>query len=368
MRRIVGASALLAAAATSAVAGGVERSTQSVSILFEDGTYGEFSLGYIAPDVSGTLGGVFSSGDMSGDYATFSLGYKQDLGENLGMAIILDQPIGANVDYPANANYPLRGTTANLDSAAITGLLRYRLPSSGTSSLSVFGGLRLQSVRGAVQILTQPPVTPPITYTLDTDTDYKPGYVIGLAWERPDIAARVAVSYNSAITHTLSMAETSTVAGSGTTPQDVEVPQSVNVEFQTGIARDTLLFGSVRWVDWSEFRIAPPIYIAIYGPRPLASYDSDRVSYNIGIGRKFSDRWAGAVTLGYEPSNGDIAGNLGPVDGMRSVGLAATYTRGGMKVTGGLRYMEIGGADTPIGATFRNNSGVAAGIKVGFSF
>ncbi len=74
------------------------------------------------------------------------------------------------------------------------------------------------------------------------------------------------------------------------------------------------------------------------------------------------------MILGYEDPNGDITGNLGPHDGMKSVGLAATYTRDNLKITGGLRYVEIGDATTRIGAEFADNSGWGAGIRIGMSF
>ena len=72
--------------------------------------------------------------------------------------------------------------------------------------------------------------------------------------------------------------------------------------------------------------------------------------------RRFNETWSGAVTLGYEPSDGDLTGNLGPTDGMRSIGLAATYTRDNMKITGGIRYVDIGDAATrpPINGPARN--------------
>jgi long-subunit fatty acid transport protein len=355
----------LALTAGSAVAGGLDRSAQSVAILFETGKYVEFNLGFAEPDVSGTLGGVFSSDNMLGTYNSVSVGYKQPLGDNLDVALIFDQPIGADIDYPAGAFYPLAGTNAEVESTALTGLLRYKLP----SNFSVYGGIRLQSVEGRVNISTVPPVGPfAIDYGLQTNRDYQAGYVIGVAWEKPEIAARVALTYNSAITHSLEMSESSTVTPSSVVEQDVEVPQSVNLEFQTGIAADTLLFGSIRWVDWTAFVIAPPIYDAIYGPRPLVNYQSDRVTYNLGLGRKFNETWSGAVLLSHEPSNDDITGNLGPTDGFTSVGLAATYTMDNMKITGGVRYIRIGGATTTLGADFSDNDAVAAGLRVAFNF
>ncbi len=371
MVKLVCAAVAAGLAGTTALAGGVERSAQSVSILFEKGRYVEFSLGYAAPDVSGATSGLpfgsFGSGDMAGNYSTYSLGYKQALSNNLDAAFILDEPIGADVDYPASGNYVLRGTTAELDSTALTGLLRYKLPSSNTSQFSVYGGVRLEEVSGTVAINF--PGFGLVPYRLTTDTARDPGYVIGLAWERPDIAARVAVTYNSAIDHTLSMAESVNGALIQTSDVKVEVPQSVNIEFQTGVAKDTLLFGSVRWVDWTKFKISPPIYGGIFTTNPdLVSYKSDRVTYSLGLGRKFNDHWSGAVTLAYEPSNDDVTGNLGPTDGFKSIGLGATYTQGNMKISGGVRYIEIGDATTTLNARFRDNSGVAAGVKVSFSF
>lgn len=348
--------------AAGAFAGGVERSNQSVAILFEEGDYAEFSLGATSPDVSGTLGGgALSSGDMLASRSTFSLGYKRSLNDRLDLAIIIDEPIGADVAYPDATFYPLEGTTARLQSKAITGLLRYRFP----SNLSVFGGLRGEQVKGDVFINFTPMG---VTYNLETNRDVEWGYVAGIAWEKPDIAARVSLTYNSAIDHTLESTEDSNfLPGTVTGDFDTTVPQSVNLEFQTGVAADTLVFGSIRWVDWSEFEISPDVYVAIFGS-PLVSYESDRVTYTLGVGRKFSETWSGAVLATYEPSNGDITGNLGPVDGFTGIGLAATYTQGSIKVTGGLRYLWIGDATTTIGAAFQDNTALAAGIRVGMNF
>lgn len=359
MRRVLWGSAAAAVITGQAFAGGVERSTQSVGILFEQGRYAEVNLGYFEPSVSGTRAGV-ATGDMSPGYTSLSFGYKMDMGENMDFALILDQPIGADVDYPTGTGYLLQGTTAELDSKAVTALLRYKFD----NNVSLYGGLRAQTVKGTVAIVA--PALGFAPYRLETSREYDMGYVLGVAWERPDIAARVALTYNSAITHTLD----STENGSATGTFETEVPQSVNLEFQTGIAADTLLFGSIRWVEWSAFEIDPTLYGSLPGSggRPLVSYDSDRVTYNIGVGRRFNDTWSGAITLGHEASNGDVTGNLGPTDGFTSIGLAATYTQGNMKVTGGIRYVDIGGATTTLGAQFEDNSGVGVGVRVGYSF
>jgi long-subunit fatty acid transport protein len=355
MKRLMWATTALVAATTGAQAGGVERSTQSVAILFEQGRYAELSFGRFAPDVSGLSPlSPASSGDMAGDYNSWSLGYKMDIGDRMALAMILDQPIGADVSYPAGTGYPLGGSTAKLTSSAVTALLRYKFE----NNVSVYGGLRYETVHGEVAL--SPAAA---SYTLDTKHDAELGYVVGVAWEKPEIAARVALTYNSAITHSVEAVEFGAIPGSF----DTEIPQSVNLEFQTGIAKDTLLFGSIRWVDWTSFIIDPPNYPF---PDPLVDFASDRVTYNLGLGRRFNENWSGAVTIGYEKADGELTGNLGPHDGMKSIGLAATYTMDNMKISGGVRYVEIGDATTkpPISGNFTGNSGVGVGIKIGYTF
>ena len=359
------AAGFLMLGAISANAGALERSTQSVAILFEPGTYAEFSLGIVSPDISGSGNGPFTglaSGDIAKSYSTLSFGYKQPLNDKLDMAVIVDQPVGADVSYPAaNAPYPFAGSTAEVRSLAVTGLLRYKLP----SNVSLYGGLRAESVKGDLNIIA-PALTPAFTnYALTAKQNYQLGYVLGVAWEKPEIAARVALTYNSAITHDFDTIET----GLGPSPiydvMDVEIPQSLNLEFQSRIAANTLLFGSVRWVDWTAFRVAPNSL----SPLAIVSYPNDMITYSIGIGRKFNETWSGAVTLGYERHFGDPVSNLTANDGSKSIGLAVSYTKDNMKITGGLRYIEIGDATTTsVGSSFSGNSGIAGGIRVGFNF
>jgi len=149
----------------------------------------------------------------------------------------------------------------------------------------------------------------------------------------------------------------------------------VNLEFQTGIMEDTLLFGSIRWVDWSEFNIAPPVY-SRFVPYALAGYESDTITYKLGVGRRFNDNWSGAITLTHEPQTNDIFGNLGPVDGRTGIGVGATYTQGNMKVSAGIEYNWLGDALTqnpsstpgdPI-SDFQDNTAINLGLRVGFYF
>ena len=61
--------------AGSAFAGGIDRSGQSIDVLFEEGRHLEFSIGMVNPDVSGVGAGVLitpltpTPGAASGDMA-----------------------------------------------------------------------------------------------------------------------------------------------------------------------------------------------------------------------------------------------------------------------------------------------------------
>lgn len=370
MKKVLKNAALFAAIGGGAFAGGIERSSQSVGILFEEGRYAEFSFGTVSPSISG-VGSATSptpgaaSGDMHPSFQTLAFGYKQDFGDNVSFALIYDQPYGANVSYPAGTGYFAQGAVADLKSNALTGVLRYRFP----SNMSVYGGLRYQTLEAAA---TVPFVA---GYDASTDKQGDLGYLVGVAYEKPEIALRVALTYNSAITHNLQATETSVspLAGPNTSALEVNTPQSVNLEFQSGVAQNTLVFGSIRWVEWSEFDISPDDYAILTSGGSLVSYRNDTTTYTLGVGRKLNDNWAAAVSFDYEKSNGGFASNLGPTDGRWSIGLGGSYTIDNIKITGGVRYLAIGDAQTTLGggvaaSDFADNSALAVGVRVGVSF
>lgn len=360
----------------SAHAGALDRTGQSVAALFEQGRYVEFSFGSVSPSVTGVgsagVGGG-ASGDMAPSYLQFGAAYKADINDTWSYALIFDQPFGADVDYPTGTGYFAQGSTAEFNSSAITGILQYNLP----SNLSFYGGVRLQTIQAEA-------VIPFVRgYSADGDRDFGVGYLAGVAYERPDIALRVSLTYNSKIEHSLDTVENSApppltpvsggLGGPNRSTTPIDTPQSVNLEFQSGVAKDTLLFGSVRWVDWSAFDITPNDYQILTGGGSLVSYNGDIVTYTLGLGRRLSDTWSVAATIGYEDPIGGFTTNLGPTDGQTSLGLAASYTMGNMKITGGIRYVMIENTQTRAGAVapagiFNDNDAIGAGIRIGYYF
>lgn len=350
----------LAAAMFSMVAGGsyageIQRASDVSPILFEDGdNYLEFSVAAVNPDLSGTFAGM-NSGNITEAYRNYSLGYKRQVNDRLSFAIVVNEPYGADVNYSGVTPYPFAGSTAELNSLAFTGLVKYNL----SDRISAYGGLRLQSMDGSIAIRTAGlPAPIPAAYNLNVDEDYKFGYVLGGAYEIKEMALRVALTYESEIEHDF--------RDNTGTPFKVKVPQAVTLHAQSGISQSTLIFGSIRWQEWSKFEIRPMDFAG--GLIPLANGPSDIWTYELGVGHRFSENWSGAFTLGYERDQGDIVTNLSGKDGYMSYGIAVKYETEDWEITTGLRYIDVGSTLTTIGANFSGNDALAAGVKLGFRF
>ncbi|SIS62199.1 outer membrane protein transport protein [Paracoccus saliphilus] len=373
-----GATALLISAAP-VMSGGIDRSGQFLGPLWEPGNYAEFSFAHVKPTVSSNIAdvggigiGTTNTADVADSYSQFGLAYKRQFNDNLSGAVMLDQPFGADIDYPfAPEGSPyLGGTGADVSATELTGVVRYVMPETG---FGVHGGIRALSTSADVHLggaVFAAQGADGYHLNLDRETDI--GWLAGVSWEKPEIAARVALTFNSAIEHEFDSIHR--IGGVQVAPNDktkVKMPKSVNLEFQTGIAEDTLLMGSVRWVDWSEFKVRP----SVLGGTSLTNFE-DSTTYTIGIGRKFTDRWSGAVSFLYEGDGDGVGTPLSPYEGKKGITLAAVYTQDNVKITTGISYVKLGAADVGVGegaervVIGEKDEGKVwgVGVKVGYSF
>lgn len=375
MKKLLSSVALIGLA-SAASAGGLDRSGQSVGFVFEDGRVAQLSYGSISPDVTGAgnpLIPAFAASTMgpAEDYNQIGMAVKWDVNEQLSFAVIYDQPFGADINYgltsaPAYHNGTV-GTTAQVESSAISGVLNYQV----SERFSVHGGLRYQTAEGFIQ-LAGGAFGSLSGYSLNLEKAAGLGFMAGAAYEIPDIALRVALTYNSEVDHDLAYSEAAAFGG-GTGTTTVTTPESLNLEFQTGIAKDTLLFGSVRYAKWGDFDVIAPTPTAISmagggGPVDLANLGNS-TSYSLGVGRRLNDNWAVSAVFGYEGSGSGTVSPLAPSNGSKSLGLAAVYTMDDVSITGGVRYVKVGDAVTDNNvAVFEDNSALAIGVSVKFGF
>ncbi|MDN8247073.1 outer membrane protein transport protein [Acinetobacter baumannii] len=178
------------------------------------------------------------------------------------------------------------------------------------------------------------------------------------------------------------------VGKSGTTK--FKSPESVNLEFQTGLRKGTLLFGNVRWVHWSDFEFKPyrfgeiseVVGVLSTPSRPngfnLVRYYDDQWSANLGIGQRLNDKWSGSVSIGWDSGAGERVSTGGPTKGYYSVGLGAQYSPTSKYfISGGLKYLWLGDAKGQLGAQagseyyvgeYKNNYSIGYGLKIGYKF
>ncbi|MEM9257815.1 MAG: outer membrane beta-barrel protein [Pseudomonadota bacterium] len=345
-------------AATATFAGQIEREGNPALILYEAGDRRlELAGANVNPSMSGTFTPVpgldLDSRNIQESYQQYSLGLKYKIDDRWTLAALINQPVGADVKYAEGRPHPFSGAEATIEALAINLLAKYQ----ATDRISVFGGLRAQRVRGDVSL------PPPFRYELKTEYDEQFGYVVGAAFEIQEILLRVAATYESEVTHSFS--------DNNGAPFDVVKPQAFTLNLQSGINQKTLAFASARWRDWTEFQIAPPDFGDVLG-RPgaaIAFGTSDIWTFEVGIGRRITDRWSGIASIKYEEDLGDTVGNLLAYDGFISYGLAAVYRRDKWDVIAGVRYVSFGDTrTTTIGADFEGNSAVATGLRVAYRF
>ncbi|MEM7475721.1 MAG: hypothetical protein AAF483_12080, partial [Planctomycetota bacterium] len=276
-------------------------------------------------------------------------------------SLVMDQPWGVDTLYPNLLTSGYSGTKAVLDSDAFGGILRYKI----AERVSIFSGIRLQTVKAEAAFPFGGAIGLGGPYSVIAESDDGVGFMAGAAYERPEIALRIAGSYYSEIKHSHVTQET---VGLVTTETKTaySTPQSLMLEFQSGIAEDTLAFGSIRWVDWSSFAVYPPIFSAGVGAA-LVDYAEDWTMYTLGVGRKFSDCFSLAVLCSYEPATDTTLTTLGPVDGRFSYGIAPAVTLGNTQITLGVTRVELGRAVNFAGTEFDDGSGIAVGLRVGMS-
>lgn len=421
MKKTLTGATLLALTATTAYSAGLDRSGQSTSAIFAPNGSASVSFGYVTPSVTGRdiTGTGTETYDVGETYVLPSISYTNAINDKFSYSVMFDQPYGVNVNYggvPDDNN--LSGTRADLSSQALTLAGKYQI----NDRFSVFGGVSVQRINaevvlngtayggaigtaqtaaangvtstllgGALQgnaaaitaVTTATGKTLPTLvgevgaasaaltggggYQFDMKDTTEANYFIGAAYEIPDIALRFAATYRFETTHNSTATEAFGATAAGTNNVQFVTPQSLNLEFQTGIAQDTLLLASYRWVEYSAVDIIP----AALGSDLVNLGDSER--YTLGVGRRFSDKFSGSATMIFEPEGADnTVSPLGPTNGMFGISLAGQYTTDNMKISGGINYSWLGNAFAEVGgqsvASFEDNSAFGIGFKAEMTF
>ncbi|MGP5543265.1 OmpP1/FadL family transporter [Psychrobacter celer] len=387
--------------ASVASAAGLDRSGQDITAFLQDGTYAESVYTYIDADVSGKDSSGNKIDDIAESYDFFRYGVKTDINDTFSIGILYDEPFGAAADYSGNNNFvdqnPLsprngEGTNVEVRTESITGILGAKLGEN--KNLQVYGGPVAQRVKADVKLRgTAYIAANGYTTHISPDQDY--GWIAGMAYSKPEIALKAALTYRSEIEHSAKAAESYPVVDSGAIPDpivsalglsstrsdsiDITTPESVNFDFQTGINPTTLATAKVRWVPWSDFAIVPSLYndvskVATQDDKGLAlvSYDKDQWQVELGLAKRLAPKFAVSGTVGWDSGAGDPVTSLGPIEGYYSVGLGGKYDiTENWAVSAGGKYLRFGDADGQVPtkqvvSKFEDNDGFALGVKLSY--
>ena len=425
-------------------AAGLDRSGQDVTAFFQDGTYAEAVYTYIDADVSGydsantnPSQNDYVRGDKTGDiaesYDFFRYGVKADINDTFSVGVLYDEPFGAAAEYTqsnfvasedraasggalvgdgvdpqtagaiALAESATAGENTNVEvrSQSLTGILGMKF--GANKNFQIYGGPVAQRIQSETKLrgLAYGPAT---GYTSNSNPDMDYGYIAGIAYSKPEIALKAALTYRSEIDHSLEITENYPLAGilaqgaalqQGATPAqaaaigaaaanrnsnyEITTPKSVNFDFQTGINPTTLATAKVRWVPWSDFAIVPPLYNQISKRAtgddvglPLVDYDDDQWQVELGLAKRLAPALAVSGTVGWDSGSGDPTTSLGPIDGYYSVGLGAKYNvTPEWAVSAGGKYLWFGDAKgklptQQIVGDFQDNDGYILGMKLSY--
>lgn len=366
---------------TPALAAGLDRSGQSIAAFLQPGNYAEAGISVLDPKVQSNQ---LKVNDMAEDYYFPSAAIKVQATEHISIGLLYDQPFGAESLYPSNnlvfgANG--EATQVEVETHNLSALIGYQ----PTENWNFYAGPVYQTVKGNVS-LRGTAYSLLSGYNIDLKEDDAFGWLAGAAYQIPEIALKAAVTYRSEIKHELDTTETSNVyipsygidLRSMTSQTEVVTPQSVNLDFQTGIAKDTLAFANLRWVHWDQFAVSPAALasaskLAKGKAQNLIDYSDDQISATVGVGHKFTSKWSGSASVGWDSGAGNPVTTLGPVEGFWSVGLGGQYSPAeNYFIQAGVKYFWLGDATARTGTTdvgeFEDNYALGYGLKFGYRF
>ena len=399
---------------TSAVnhASALDQSGQSILPFLENGNYVEVNATAVDPDISGKIRNRpelvndpqnLNTGNMGNSFQYYNAALKLQLTDQMSFGLLYDQPFGADIRYPMQSNntfsdneFTQQGTSVNVDTESISMILGV----SPFSNFQLYGGAVYQSVKGDVVLRGNSYGEAFNGYDAKFKQNHAVGWLAGLSYQIPDIALKAAVTYRSKIDHDMQVTETmfgqplEVTAASKTT---ISTPQSVNIDFQTGVYKDTLAYANFRWVNWKEFHIRPTQFGAMTeylttlisggaytGGFDLDSYQKDQWVTTLGLGHQFTEQWSASTEVSWDSGTGNPASTLNPTKGAWGVGLGVQFNPApNYFIAGGMKYFWLGDAVAEDGtyyipvegvksiaeqADFKNNSAIAYGLKIGYRF
>lgn len=263
--------------ASAVMAGGFDNSSRGFDIIYGDNNVITTSYGQTAVPMkaktqqgSGNPSSVVASGEIIDDFQRPQLGVRYNIAENVICATQYEVPFEAGVEYKddslsyANSATDIKSApiSTNYNSKSLTVACGYDM-SLSTGSMKIFGGPKIQQVKGSFdEDITPNDVADNDNLLVELDGGTEAGYILGLAYEIPDIALRASILYHSQIDYTatgtnktylpLNLLGMSDEIVTADAKAKTFTPQTIEIAFQSGIAENTLAFLKMRWSEYSK--------------------------------------------------------------------------------------------------------------------
>jgi long-chain fatty acid transport protein len=306
--KLASAAFAVTVAASAANAGGFSRGTADTELLYEDGNF-NLRAGVTYVSASRKYSKVpfkpeFVGFDPYKSYAIPSTAIKLNVTDDFRCAGTMTQPYGGGQDWPVP--YGASGKRSEEFTTTEWGMTCGYKFDLQKGRFWLLGGLfyedfnyDLSAIGGAIKV------------NLGAN-DW--GYRVGAAYEIPEIALRAQLMYRSGTEYnatgsTTRLGPTGTALdGPGGLPLNVtlpvasgagELPQSVELKLQSGVAPGWLVFGSVKWTDWSvldtlDLVIAPGV------PSANQYFWKDGWTVQAGVGHAFTEKLSGAASITWD--------------------------------------------------------------------
>ena len=355
----MGPIAIVTVVASSAYAGGPDVTLMPTEMMFQKGGYAEVSVARVTPDVTGQ---IVATKTMYPEYSATTVAVKTDINEKISIGFANYLSAAIQVDYRNTGVLP-----AYVDLNIISKMLaaKYQVD----DNISVLAGLKYSATNDATaNVLKNPGGNLAIPSANGT------ALALQLAYEKPEIALRVSALYQSETKFDLPMtSDYAPHSGQALINGKAGLPQSMTIRFQSGVAKDTLVFGSMHRGDWNNAQIqfetdsdgtsTPSNTLA------ARSTFTTSTAYTLGVGRKINDEYAVSATYGWEKGSGyDASSLLSTTDGKKSLTLGGKYTNGAISYSAGFSQIKFGDYRYAGAREFHDNSAKVIGLKVGYSF
>jgi long-subunit fatty acid transport protein len=354
---------------------GLERVNIDPSFMFTEGSTAEIGFGNVSPSLPAVKGTgsafTFQSGlDVATSFSVLTGSVKTELGDNFDLGLFYTtQGNGVGIDYGTIGSEADVTIKADLEIPTLAMIGKYQI----NEAMSVFVGAKQSTVKkGATLKLGSDTsaisgngnVLPDVTSHWELAKKSGIGAIYGAAYEMPEIALRVVLTIEDDIDLAIPATSKGGLASTGTATASIGDAMSLN--FQTGIAEDTLLFGNIRRSSWADNQVKVPT------PAGLAQVSSfsDGDSYSLGIGRKISDDLSVSISGFYDGSSGGAVSELAPTGATRTLSVGGKYAiADNADLSLGGSYSKRGDVLTgTYKASLTDSEVISLGAKLAFSF